>query len=344
METATGSSTVLQGPLEHNIALHSDTVQITPAVQNTSTANERQAPEELFKANLDKPQVQQLQTWWENLQHKFENGPKWFQTFRDKFSIYLNSFGIAFNALGVVGLTNKVFPEKVGKFLDKKSEWYSRYVVPLSFLWSGVEALMGNRPFETGLRFIPAISFWALPFYNFSIATGISSGFNTLLGLVNQRHGGKQPNKTMAENTQVVFKTFADLFYDAMTGKGSREELKNVIASSFMLGGSLGGLLFATQDRNTIAAKFWGNLRNLGGLITDVSLAFSSYKPDRVVGATCGTASLLNIFMRWVPEDIARMINHVAIALDDFGLTYWAHESKRQNDKTAKQKPEVIAA
>lgn len=291
----------------------------------------REALDALFQAQpalREKPKSQ-----WQKLQHSFENGPPAFQKFRSLFSLSLNSFGILFNMLGVVGLLGKVFPKKTGELLDKKSEWYSRYVVPLSFAWSGIEAVMGNRLFESVLRFIPAISFWALPFYNFSTATGISSGFNTLLGLVNQRHGGKQPNASIAENTKTVFRTFADIFSDALTRKSSTEELKNVIASSFMLGGSFGGMLFANQDRNTILAKFFGNMRNLGGLITDISLLFSNYKHDRVVGATCGFASVLNIIMRWVSEDVARAINHISIALDDFGLTYWAHESKRQNDR-----------
>ena len=77
----------------------------------------------------------------------------------------------------------------------------------------------------------------------------------------------------------------------------------------------------------------------MGGIAADYKLIFNTAKNptqakyQREVGAWCSTASILNIFMRWVSPELARTFNHIAIAADDMGLTRWAQVSKEDNDR-----------
>lgn len=285
---------------------------------------------------------------WEKLRHKFHNGPAWFQQFRDKFTLVLNAIGITMNSLAVVGTNLNIFPKNLSKFLDEKSEWFARYIIPFAFAWNGVEALMGNRLIECITRMIPAVSFWSLPFYNFNIVTGISSGLSSLFEHVKDRHGGKNPGTTIAENTKQVLSTSVDILKDIFTGNRSKEDLKKQMGTMFMLVGSGVGMAFASKDRDSWLARIFGNLRNLGGLLIDWDLIFNNdadrqvSNDKRLVGGSCITASILNIFMRWVNPEVARAFNHISIALDDFGLTYWAQSSKRDNDRESKIPKQAI--
>ncbi len=60
----------------------------------------------------------------------------------------------------------------------------------------------------------------------------------------------------------------------------------------------------------------------------------------RIVGFTCSTASILNIIARFVDDKLGRTLNHIAIGLDDLGLTYWAHMSKKENDQSMNKMPQ----
>jgi hypothetical protein len=91
-------------------------------------------------------------------------------------------------------------------------------------------------------------------------------------------------------------------------------------------------------------ARFFGNMRNVGGILADYKLVFNKVadparsNDQKIVGGTCSLASILNILMRWVDPKLARALNHISIAADDFGLTYWAQSSKRDNDEAQKAK------
>ncbi len=280
-------------------------------------------------------------TSWGKVRAYFHDSPPWFQSFRDNFTMVLNYIGIAFNTLAVIGSNSNVFSKEVAASIDKKSEWYSRYVIPFSFGWNGVEALVGNRLVEALTRIVPAVSFWALPFYNFNTATGISSGINYMLELVTNRlkkQGVKVPSHDMWENTKVIGGELMNVCKDFLTNAKTDENWVHKITSFFLLGGSAGGFLFASKDRDTWLARLFGNVRNIGGFFGDYDLV-TNRKYDvhkKVVGLSCGVASILNMIMRWVNPELARTLNHISIAADDFGLTYWAQDSRRHNKPAAK--------
>ncbi|MDA0772404.1 MAG: hypothetical protein O3C63_05630 [Cyanobacteria bacterium] len=289
---------------------------------------------------------------WDKVRDKFFNGPDWFQNFRNQFTISLNSFGILFNTIAVIASNSTFFSKSTTEFLDKKSEWFSKYIIPISFSWSGIESLMKNRLVEAAARIIPASLFTVLPFYNLNMATGVSSALNYLFEHVMDRHGGKHPGKdNMLNNAKAVLKSSADVFKDIFTLNSSKESIAKQLGTLFMSVGSLGGLAFAHDKRDSMLARIFGNLRNIGGLIADWKLIFNDVKNDdrrtfdlRFVGSLCSTASILNILMRWVDPKLARSLNHIGIALDDLGLTYWANQSSKRDKPPAKFLANSLAA
>lgn len=288
-------------------------------------------------------------TLWNKFRHQFVDGPDWFKQFRNWFTLSLNGVGISLNALAVIGKT--ILPKPVQEYVDEKAEWFSRYIVPVSFTWNGIEALVGHKPLEALARVLPGAAFVALPFHNFNFATGISSTLNYIFEHVADRHGGVQPgNGNMLENFKEVGKTTLSVIKDALSFNPEHEDLPKRLATLGMGIGTLGGLAFAAKSRDSFAAKLFGNMRNIGGLIADWKLVFNDVEDKsrsrdlRLVGSSCSTASILNILMRWVGPEAARMLNHIAIALDDFGLTYWAHASKKDNDKVLRQKIGLLNA
>lgn len=289
---------------------------------------------------------------WDKVRDKFFNGPNWFQNFRNQFTISLNSFGILFNTIAVIASNSTFFSKSTTEFLDKKSEWFSKYIIPISFSWSGIEALMKNRLVEAAARIIPASLFTVLPFYNLNMATGVSSALNYLFEHVMDRHGGKHPGQdNMLNNAKAVLKSSADVFKDIFTLNSSKESIAKQLGTLFMSVGSLGGLAFAHDKRDSMLARIFGNLRNVGGLIADWKLIFNDVKNDdrrtfdlRFVGSLCSTASILNILMRWVDPKLARSLNHIGIALDNLGLTYWSNQSSKRDKPPAKFLANSLAA
>lgn len=300
-------------------------------LNKAKTQESPKTPEEQTKERPDHP--------WERFRSYFKDSPPLFQKFRDSFTLTLNGIGIALNAAAVFSGIFKGVPEKAAKALDSGAEMFSRYVVPFSFLWNGVESAAGNRFLEAAVRVVPATLFWVLPFYNFNLATGLSSGFNYWLEMANNRKD-KISDKNPIENAKDTVKAVAKVFTDFVQGKtqGGESWLDIVSAFGMTLGG-LGGLAFAAKERTSIAARVFGLMRNFGGICGDFSFMGGKGIPDkrkkhiRRVGSSCLLASVTNMIMRFVPEKISRILNHIAIAADDFGLTYWAHLSKVFNDE-----------
>lgn len=342
----------LQGQVLNNLyALPNDRQRIDFDV------DQKQDPRELMAeiAGIlqgNRPDPKENFSTWDKLRDKFFNGPAWFQGFRNQFTISLNSLGILFNTAAVVASNSTFFSKSTAEFLDKKSEWFSKYIIPISFSWSGVEALMKNRLLEAVARIIPASLFTVLPFYNLNLATGISSSLNYLFEHVMDRHDGKHPGgDNMFKNAGAVFKSSIDVFKDIFTLNTSKESLAKQLGTLFMSTGSLGGLAFAREKRDTMLARIFGNMRNIGGLIADWKLIFNDIKNDdrrtfdlRFVGSLCSTASILNILMRWVDPKLARSLNHIGIALDDLGLTYWANQSSKRDKPPTKFLANSLAA
>ena len=280
-----------------------------------------------------------------SIQDYFQNGPQWFQNFRNYFVIALNTLGIGLNIFSAISSNTTFMKKEVADFFDKASVWYSKNIVSLGFAWNGIESLVGKRPIEALSRLLPPIGFLTLPFYNLNFATGISSFMSYVLDKVVKRNGNKQPGKDSAiENTKQVLLHCKDIFKDLFNSK-SKETLIEKLGIAGLGLGTFGGLAFASKDRDSLLARLFGFIRNAGGLTADAELVFNNDKTwrgthKRIVGFTCSTASILNIIARFVDDKLGRTLNHIAIGLDDLGLTYWAHMSKKENDESMNKMPQ----
>lgn len=340
---SSGESRILSRPKEKSLETalpnnHKPSIQ-EPLTQNLISNNSN--------ISIHAPETQSGVGIWENFRKYFQDGEnKKFNFFRENFTLGLNTIGIILNFMAVISGNSKMMSKELSQKLDKGSEWFSKYVIPLSFGWNGIEAAVGNRGLEAFARIVPAIAFFFLPFHNLNIATGVSSGLQYLFELVRDRHGGKNPaTHNILENAKETLKTSFSIFKDILTFNRTHEDLPKQISASFLLMGSIGGLIFSPTERDSYLARFFGNMRNIGGLVADWKLIFNDVKNNlrrafdlRLVGSLCSTASILNIIMRWVNPELSRSLNHIAIAIDDFGLTYWAQCSKRDNDEQFKQK------
>lgn len=275
---------------------------------------------------------------WDSMRKKFLHGPKEFQNFRNHFSPSLNYICVFLNALTALNSNIKFLPNTITKLCEASAENFARYSIPASYTWNSLEALMGNRAIESIVRFLPALSFFVLPFHNFNIATGISSGLNNLNDLITERLGGKQPSESVSQNVNAVLKEGQQLVKEFFTTIKPLKPAANEVgmldqfSTISTITGGCGGLLFAAQDRNSLPAKFFGSFGNIGGFLLDISMAFSKNARKRVIGLSCGLASLSNILMRFVNKKLSKFLNHVSIAADTFGMTYWAQSSKEIND------------
>ncbi len=284
-----------------------------------------------------KPLVQK--NTWDSVRMNFLNGSEWFQKFRNNFTPVLNYFCVSLNSLAAIGSSINSCPKPLAKFLNDKSELFARYSLPASYIWNGIEALMGNRLPEALIRFAPALGFFVLPFYNFNLVTGISSGLNNLIDLVTERLGGKQPSTSIMENSKAVLHESQILVKEFLTtlkplNSSEGEKLIDQVATLGTIIGGAGGLVFAAKERNSLPAQIFGSLGNISGFALDLSMIVAKNLRKKVVGYSCGLASLGNIAMRFTDRKLAKILNHAAIAADTFGMTYWAQSSKEMNDVT----------
>ncbi len=312
--------------------------------QNTVTTNT--SPQVMVEVNQSEPTNEStadnknqasskhkgIESAWRKFRDYFKNPSPRFQFCRNFFTMGLNIIGVALNFGAVIVKGIPAVGPKVKDWLDKKSEWFSRYVVPISFAWNGLEACAGNRFIEAAARLVPAALFWMLPFYNFNMATGISSGVNYLLHLIDEEYKGKTPDDSPLGNAKATFNKLGEMISRIASKKWTLTGILDGFTVLGMLGGSTGGLAFANKVRDSWPARLFGLVRNAAGFTGDGRLVQGSDLHKRFAGSLMMVASVLNIFMRWVGDDTARILNHLSIALDDFGLTYWASDSKRKND------------
>ncbi|MCE2928269.1 MAG: hypothetical protein LW817_01400 [Candidatus Caenarcaniphilales bacterium] len=305
---------------------------------------------ELHKPHENKTKERDLVS---ELIHRFENGPQWFQNFRTYFSLGITTLGAIFNGLAALANSTNIFGKNFSHLMDKQGELFAKYIIPFTLGWNGIEACFGKRPIEALSRFIPGISFLFLPFYNLNFATGFSSAMSYLFEHIKDRHGGTHPHPdSMLDNSKAVLQTSVDIFKDMFTLNTKTESFPKQIATLFLFLGSIGGGLFASQDRDSFAARLFGNMRNIGGGIADILLIFNDAKGDpsrrrdqTIVGSSCLAASIANILMRWVKNPkLARTLTHISLAMDNFGLSYWAQSSKKDNDKRIQAKQQNLLA
>jgi membrane protein implicated in regulation of membrane protease activity len=331
--TETGRSPAIKVDQKSNTVTSNTTPEVNVEINQADTNSASDGLLRSARNDVEEPSKHKgIESTWRKFRDYFRKPTAAFNMVRNFFTMGLNIVGVALNFAAVIVKGIPAVGPKISDWLDKKSEWFSRYIIPFSFAWNGLEAAAGNRFIESLARAVPAVLFWVLPFYNFNMATGISSGISYLLKLVDKRYDGKTPDSSPLENAKATLGMIGKMISDYAKKKLNVGDFLDIFTVTGMLSGATGGLAFAGKDRNTWAARLFGLVRNLAGLSGDARFVANGDIHDRIAGSTMMFASVLNVFMRWVSDDMARVLNHLSIAFDDFGLCYWANESKRKND------------
>lgn len=226
----------------------------------------------------------------------------------------------------------------INEYIDNAAFLCTKIVSPLvSFGISSIFAFVDKKPVEGLIKAIPPLF---LPFIgdaNVDTVFGLCFGLNQPYDMVSDRLKARakessdfashlqEKNKTSLGNAQLILKEFKNIFSDLVQGKLHWRDISYILNCSMMLAGSLPMLLFASQQRNTAIAKFFGILRNAGGIFGDI--LFLSQKANfhkLLVGILCSLGGISNITKRLVPnEALARIFIHLGAALDVAGYTVW---------------------
>jgi hypothetical protein len=269
---------------------------------------------------------------WSSVQQRFYDPNSPIKLLRDHFTPSINYLSVILNSLAVLDPTNKFFSLETNKSIDKIASKFSQFMIPLSYCWSGIEALMSNKAVEAVMRFLPASTFLVLPFFNINFANGFSSGFNNLIDLLTARLGARQNTSSIIANARSVLPELKNLARDFLTKiqplSGSRETLADQVATLGTILGNLGGILFARQERDSGLARMFGFFSNATGFVMDFRNIVSRNIRKQIVGYSCALASISNILTRFVDPNLSRILNHISIVADGFGLSYWAQSSK----------------
>jgi hypothetical protein len=269
---------------------------------------------------------------WTSVQRRFYDPSSPVKFLRDHLTPSINYLSVFLNSLAVLDPTNKFFSLETNKTLDNISSKFSQFMIPLSYCWSGIEALMSNKAIEAVMRFLPASTFFVMPFFNVNFANGFSSGCNNLIDLIAARLGSRQNTSSLRANVTSVLPELKNIAREFLTKiqplSGSRETLADQVATLGTIFGNLGGILFARQERDSTLAKMFGFLSNATGFVMDFRNIISRNIRKQIVGYSCALASISNILTRFVDPNLSRILNHISIVADGFGLSYWAQSSK----------------
>lgn len=300
--------------------------------------------------------------------HKAESSKEWL---RNHYPKIINTMAAGIHTMAAsapfMGASNK-FVEFSNTVAIGAAKWF----VPLTTLGQNAfEAWKGKRMVEAAIRLIPVVILPMVPFYNFSIGFGIYSACNFLLGKATKGIELKEKDgwKVNFEKTFKGLETFLEEIFEGVghlakdfgqNGKATIGKLLKTFVdekardtklgkftdNAFSLACAMGmffpsvfHLVFARKERDTTLAKTLGFVRNLSGLGGDANIMVTGDKFEKTAGGFMGVASILGILQRFIPDEkVARIFIHTLMALDNIGMTVWALDSQRKNDKQSLSK------
>lgn len=266
---------------------------------------------------------------------------------RKNYPTWFNWATILLHTLGGMLPFVSLVPDSVSKKIKSIAIEFSRWGIPAVKLHTGLEALAGKRLFEAIARVLPMMFMPILPFFNFQLAYGLSSGINVVLEHMNNRIGDLKKEDGFAVNNRKVINGFKSMINDLKKGVPIQEELKLYLAlggASLMIGGAIPALLFARNSLNSGIAKFFGSFRSIGGLLGDLSIILFSSKTDpaerrkeQLVGSFYLIPSIMDFMQRWMKQDsdANEVFNHAKTALNTIAEVLWSSLSTDRNIKQA---------
>ncbi len=209
--------------------------------------------------------------------------------------------------------------------------------------------------FEAVARILPTLFIPLLPFYNFQLAYGLSSGVNVVLEHMNSRTGDLLKEDGFLVNNKKVIEGFKSMINDLIKGVHIKERMEltvTLLGAAGMILGSVPALLFARNSLDTPFAKFFGSVRSIGGLFGDLSIIFLSSKTDpqerkkeKLVGSFYLIPSIMDFMQRWMKltPDANEIFNHAKTTLNTVAEVLWSSMSTDRNTKQEEGSQHSIA-
>lgn len=266
---------------------------------------------------------------------------------RKNYHHWFNWATIGLHTLGAMTPFISSIPEPISKFLKKSAVLFSQWGVPAVKAHTGFEAFKGKRLFESLARFTPATLLPTVPFFNFQIPYGLSSGVNVVLEHMHSRTGELKKEDGFVVNNKKVFDALKsmvnDLLFNKDTDKKEKQKLGLALSGAgFMISGALPVLLFARNQLNTPFAKIFGTIRSIGGFLGDLSIIMFSSKPtekerkkEQLVGSLYLVPTFMDLAQRWIDQssDANEIFNHAKTAINTIAEVLWSSFSTDRNIK-----------
>ncbi len=275
---------------------------------------------------------------------------------RKNYPSWFNWTTIILHSLGAMLPFVSLVPQKFSDKIKQSAIQFSRWGIPLVKIHTGIEALMGRRLFEAAARIMPTLFIPFLPFFNFQLAYGLSSGVNLVLEHMNKRTGELLAKDGFAVNNRKVIEGFKSMMKDVVQGVHIRERLEltvTLLGAFGMITGAIPALLFARNSLDSGIAKFFGSERAAGGLLGDLSIIFLSSKTDpaerrkeKLVGSFYLIPSIMDFMQRWMhlSPDANEIFNHAKTTLNTVAEVLWSSMSTDRNAKQEERTPPLSQA
>ncbi len=265
---------------------------------------------------------------------------------RKNYPTWFNWATIILHSLGAMLPFVSLVPQKISSKIKESAISFSRWGVPLVKIHTALEALKGKRLFEAVARVMPTLFLPFLPFCNFQLAYGLSSGVNVVLEHMSKRTGVLLAEDGFAVNNRKVIDGFKSMMKDLVQGVHIRERTEltiTLLGAAGMILGAIPALLFARNSLDSPMAKLFGSTRSAGGLLGDLSIIFFSSKTDpaerrkeKLVGSFYLIPSMMDFMQRWMNQssDANEIFNHAKTALNTVAEVLW---SSMSTDRNARQ-------
>ncbi len=264
---------------------------------------------------------------------------------RKNYHHWFNWATIGLHTLGATLPFISFVPKTLSDDVKKAAVNFSKYGVPFVVkLITGLEALDGKRTFEAIARFVPTALMPTVPFHNFQVPYGLSSGINITLDQVMKKTGDLKKEDGFAVNNKKVIDGFKDLVSDLFKPQVDFKERTRIFlslgGSALMFLGAIPMMLFARNDLNSTFSKIFGSLRALGGFKGDLSLIFfppgeteKIKKTLQKVGQFFLVPTVMDLMQRFMnlSEDANEIFNHAKTALNTVAEVMWSSISTERN-------------
>ena len=360
------SSVTENNALKENI---SDNNAVANLTNTTADAVVLERSPAINKANLEKllvqenqdlkPEEAQLNFWAQNLAPEWNQKNNLLTNIKLNYPHWFNIATVALHALGSSLPSMPFIPKKISLAFRKSAILFSQWCIPFSKLHNFFEAWKGNRFYEAVARVLPNLFLPFLPFHNFQLAYGLSSGINVVHEHIKSRVGGLSDKDSMKQNIKKINDGLQFAIKDLFHG-GNKVTTKERVKLGLTLGGGaamiLGAvptLLFDRQGLNDGFAKFFGTIRSLGGFFGDLSITLFPSNPienlrkkERAIGGIYLVPTFMDAAQRWMNQapETNEIFNHFKSALNTIAELTWTHFSTLENHNQNRKKEKIATA